>query len=413
MAQKVGRAWMRRVAAALAVWRGACESRAQVEEWRGVAAWHEAAALGGVAWSHPLVGPHPAAAGLPKGQIRSAMVAALGAAEHWGARQTERQWRQEYARKGHPLPRPLAGLGPGTAGDAAALFWPLASRTERAIWAQIIRAAARRWALGRADDDRALADEDALLQAGVRADRAGIVSQIRAVDWPVSAVPRRLYGLMRAAVVEGWGPPVAPITLHTGPMGAGKSTALIAARMPYGHDLWVAQAAINGRDGAAIRSHDGMYLTADVVSELGVWLAAHIVGAHEEDLCRATMRGAASVRRADVIGDRPVLVLVDEGQWHGAAEWRRVLALATCRPWRVEVAALDWSAAGRRMGSWEVIEAIADHVVAHAGACADCGAPSTLTRWDGAGPPGVGAIGPGAYRPVCAAHWRAPVGGAG
>jgi thymidine kinase len=234
------------------------------------------------------------------------------------------------------------------------------------------------------------------------------VSQIRAVEWPVSAVPRRLYGLMRAAVLEGWGPPVAPITLHTGPMGSGKSTALIAARMPFGHDLWAAQAAINGRDGAAIRSHDGMYLTADVVSELGVWLAARIVGSDEEHLRHVTTRGAASVRRADAIGDRPVLVLIDEGQWHGAAEWRRVLALATCRPWRIEVAALDWSAAGRRMGSYEAIEAIADQVVAHAGVCVDCEAPSTLTRWDGAGPPGVGSIGPGAYRPVCAAHWRAP-----
>jgi hypothetical protein len=90
-----------------------------------------------------------------------------------------------------------------------------------------------------------------------------------------------------------------------------------------------------------------------------------------------------------------------------------VRALATCRPWRIEVAALDWSASGRRMGSWEAIEAIADQVVAHAGTCSDCEAPSTLTRWDGVGPPGVGAIGPGAYRPVCAAHWRAPAGGAG
>ncbi len=412
MAQQVGRAWMRRVAAALAVWRWACATRAQVEEWRNVAAWHEAAALGGVAWSHPLVGPHPASVGLPKGQIRSAMVRALGAAEHWGARQCERQWRQEYGRKRQPLPRPLAGLGPGASTDAAALFWPLASRTERAIWAQIIRAAARRWALGRVGDDRAIADEEALVKAGVRADRAGIVSQIRAVDWPVSAVPRRLYGLMRAAVLEGWGPPVAPITLHTGPMGSGKSTALIGATMPFGHDLWAAQAAINARDGAAIRSHDGVALPADVVSELGVWLAARIVGSDEEHLRHVTTRGAASVRRADAIGDRPVLVLVDEGQWHGAAEWRRVLALATCRPWRIEVAALDWSAAGRRMGSWETIEAIADQVVAHAGVCVDCGAPSTLTRWDGQGPPGVGSIGPGAYRPVCAAHWRAP-GGAG
>ena len=62
--------------------------------------------------------------------------------------------------------------------------------------------------------------------------------------------------------------------------------------------------------------------------------------------------------------------------------------------------------------SWEVIEAIADQVVVHAGRCVDCGEASTLTRWDGAGPPGVGSIGPGAYQPVCAAHWRAP-GGSG
>lgn len=365
-------------------------SPAEWEAWRRIASLAEGAVRVSAAapWRHTLQG----AERMPKRAARSAIVQEIidargrwpwGAWLCWG-------WRGLL---GWQASRPLTFGGRSAAriGEApkpACARWEwAAAEAAREYRYGILSLAGRAVARG---DGYSAEVEAALTAAGVApwlARVAAAMPELRVQ--PRSKADVAFEGWFGQCLAEGWRPDGARIELHTGPMGGGKTSALM--QVAHGADL-VVQSAVNSRDGGALRTHDGAEVPA--VATGCLW--------------REIYRALYGEVHRGYVAPKVLTIVVDEGQWFSADDWARTMAACVGHKVRFVVAALDWSAQRTRLGSIEWILGAAVRVEWHRGQCVDCGAPSTITRWDGEGPPGVGSIGEGAYRPVCDAHWRAP-----
>lgn len=326
-------------------------------------------------WRHRPVGAAPER----KKDARMELTRALAACPWWWAAPVRAAWLRR---------RP----------DSAALRWYAGqSDARRAGWLELLSLAGRA-SLWREPSPVAEVRAAGMIAAGAPRWVAQAVAWVPEVrhPWRSVASPAWLGGWLAQAVAEGWRPPGVRITLHTGPMGSGKSTALVQAARAGGRVL-VVQAAANVRDGGAIRTHDGDAVPA--VSEGRLWMAvwSALYGPVFDGIAAAHPMPAQALK-----------IVVDEGQWFDVDDWERALTLCVGHRVEIVVGALDWSAQRTRLGSAAWLLSAADEVRWHRGRCVDCGEPSVITRWDGEGPPGVGGIGEGAYRPVCEAHWRAP-----
>lgn len=366
------------IAACLSVAYDSCSHR-DGEAWRRIAALSEAAVTARAhRWRHPVVG----AAALGKRAARLALFDALAQVEAPWARWLEEAWARRLLRCGARCWREWAARYAGRVELPAAIAWYLAQEAQRRRWRLLLREAGRALAteaIPGAVSDAALR----LVLLGVPDDWAligGMVARRGGMPW------------LSAALVEGWRPPGARVELVTGPMGSGKSTKLVEAAA-LGAVL--VQSSVNSRDGGSVRTHDGLARPAIV----------------RESLSAAVLE-ALGVPGSGYIEARALTIGVDEGQWWRPDEWALGLAACAGHDVRIVVAALDTGAADAGpIGSAAWLLRRADRIRWCQGRCVDCGAPSVLTRWDGAGAPGVGVIGVGAYRPVCRACWRAPGGG--
>lgn len=309
-------------------------------------------------WRHAPVGAAP----MRKKGARVALVRLLETLPWWWARTVLAAWRRE---------RPMRAAERWCYGRTAA---------QRAVWMELLARAGR---------------AAALAEGPTGGDWVGrVVEHLGQIRGGRSLLgdPRWLAAWLDEATREGWRPPGVEIVLHTGPMGSGKSTALVKAS----EGAVVIQSLVNSRDGSAIRTHDGVSVQALATGCLwrAVWAALYPDSPDQPSVVRT--------------GCKEVRIVVDEGQWFDRDDWVRALGLCLGHRVTITVGALDWSAQRTRLGSAEWLLGAADTVEWHRGLCVDCAAPSTITRWDGEGPPGVGVIGVGAYRPVCDGCWRAP-----
>lgn len=172
-----------------------------------------------------------------------------------------------------------------------------------------------------------------------------------------------------------------PITVHCGPMFAGKTEALLAAFRAARHPL-AFKPAIDTRHACdAIVTHTGDQIPATAVCTAG-------------DLLSLIPEGTDTV-------------CLDEAQFFGPALLSVARRLSDSGVHFV-AACLDLDAQRLPFGAVGDLLAIADTVVKHRAQCARCQSPAPFTRRTARVDAQVFVGGAESYAPMCLEHWRAP-----